>query len=788
MMLDLSARMPLIALRDSIVFPSSSTPLLVGREVSVRAADIARERNDGFLLLVLQKDLDQEEITSGEQFRSVGLVARLQNVTYLPNGFAKILVEGILPARLHSIELRDGAWTSHLDALNFSLPADADATTMRHHLLEMFKRYAEGVREVPQELLVNLTSLAHPVDVAYGIMPFMQGSLEERQKLLECESLQALVDRLLAMMAGSLEMKSVHARIEQDVRHRMQQNQREWFIQEQIRVLQDELENPELQNPDMARLDKRIREKKFPPLIEEKVREEFARLPQMHPSTPEYSVVRNYLDWMLALPFGEYTQDRLELAAVRAALDAEHYGLEKVKERILEHAAVLKLAEKVPSSELRTPILCLVGPPGVGKTTLARSIAEAMGRNFIRITLGGVRDEAEIRGHRRTYIGSMPGRIVQALRKAKSMNPLILLDEIDKMSSDFRGDPASALLEVLDPEQNREFQDHYLEAGIDLSRVLFFATANTEERIPTPLQDRMEVVRLSGYLRHEKHEIVQRHLLRKVRDRNGLTTKQIKVGEGVLDGILDGYTRESGVRELERQLDRLCRKRALEIVSEQKFKSEIVVKELPKYLGVAPFHQHRLQRKVGPGVITGLAYTSVGGEVLQIECTLLSGRGRLQLTGTLGDVMKESAQIALTLVRQRTLRYGVDPEIYRKTDIHIHIPEGAVPKDGPSAGIALTLALFSAFTRQAVAPTIGFTGEVSLTGQIHAIGGLTEKSMAALQAGATTLHLPSDNQRQIDELPKQVKEGLAIFTHNHIDELISVLFPAPEKKKAVRKK
>jgi ATP-dependent Lon protease len=776
MVIDLGAPFSVIPMRDSMVFPGSTTPLLLGREMSVRAAEYAREKNNGFVFLALQKDLEREDITEPGQLYEIGLVARIQNIVFLPNGYAKTLVEGVLTAKGCSVNFTDGVWFSLIEPLPYIIPIAVKSTVLRQKLLTTLHRYAEATGEIPSELLQNLEGLAQVVDVVNTVMPFVKASFADRQRLLECTSLADSVDLLCTFLDGSLEMQGVQNRVEQDVRHRLQQNQREWFIHEQIRVLQDELESPDIHTPEMKLLDKRIREKKLPPLVEEKVREEFSRMPQLHPSTPEYSVVRNFLDWVLALPFGEYTPDLLDLRKVRKELDSHHYGLEKVKERILEHVAVLKLAQ----NEKRTPILCLAGPPGVGKTSLAKSIADAMGRNFVRITLGGVRDEAEIRGHRRTYIGSMPGRIIQALRKAKSMNPVILLDEIDKMSTDFRGDPSSALLEVLDPEQNQEFQDHYLEAGIDLSRVLFIATANMEDRIPQPLHDRMEIVRLTGYHQHEKHEIMRKHLFQRVSVRNGLADVQIEIPDETLDSILNEYTREAGVRDLERQLDHLCRKRAMEVVSGKKFKVVIAPADLSKYLGVPPYHRNRLLSKATPGVITGLAYTSVGGEILQIECTLLSGRGRMLLTGTLGDVMKESAQIALTLVRQRASRFGIDPEVFRKTDIHIHIPEGAVPKDGPSAGIALTLVLLSAVTRQPVPPEVAFTGEVSLTGRLHAIGGLTEKSIAALQAGVTTLHLPADNEKQIAELPVQVRKGLVIHRHEHIDEIIKVLFVKPK--------
>ena len=778
MMLDLTKPLPVLPLRDTMVFPGSSSPVLLGREVSVRAAESAREFTDGFVTLLLQRNLDKEDIEKPEELHEFGIVARIVSLTFLPNGYAKALLEGVVPVKVRSLEFSQGFWSTQCEPNVCTLPTEAEALALRSKVVETFKRFALYA-DVPTEAVQNLEGVPNPLDAIYAALPFIKASLPDRQRLLECASFQELADLSLALMKGIIELNGVQNRVEQDVRHRLQQNQKEWFIQEQIRLLQAEIENPEPQSPEGQQLEKKLLAKKLPPLVLEKVKEELSRLPLMHPSTPEYSVLRNYLDWILALPFGTYTEDMLDLKRVRRELDRNHYGLEKVKERILEHAAVLKLAK----DEKRTPILCLAGPPGVGKTSLAKSIADAMGRNFVRITLGGVRDEAEIRGHRRTYIGSMPGRIVQALRKAKSMNPVILLDEIDKMSSDFRGDPASALLEVLDPEQNHEFQDHYLEAGLDLSRVLFIATANLEDRIPAPLQDRMETIRLTGYHRHEKHAILRKHLFAKVCSRNGLkASEQLELPDATLDAILDSYTREAGVRDLERQLDHLCRKRAYEIVLGKKYTVSIEPKALASYLGVPPFRNNQLLKDPRPGVVTGLAYTPVGGEILQIECTLLSGRGRLSLTGTLGDVMKESAQIALTLVRERARLFGIDPSVFRQTDIHIHIPEGAIPKDGPSAGIALTLALLSAVTRQPVDPTVAFTGEVSLTGRLHAIGGLTEKSIAALQAGVKTLHLPSENEKQIAELPIQVRKGIKIHRHEHIDEIIKALFKKPGKK------
>lgn len=775
---DMTQNWSILPVRDSVVFPGATTPLLIGREYSLRIIEHAREHS-GLVLLVLQKNQELEEITQAEQFYDVGVIARLVNLSYLSNGYIKALVEGVVAVQVLGPTFKNKMWQSKIKPLKYLPGGKRKAELLRQQVLTAFENYAEKANDIPLELLHNLTEIENPLDAIYSILPFVKASLTERQELLSQTKLSDIVAQILALVRGALESLETNRSIEQDVRHTMQENQKEWFIREQIRLLQEEIGNIEAFSPEIAELHGRIKQKNLPEAVAKKVFEELERLPNLHQSSPEYSVVRNYIDWFLHLPFGDYTDDELSIPKVKRALNSRHYGLEKVKERILEHVAVLKLTQV----EKRTPILCLVGPPGVGKTSLGQSIADAMNRKFVRITLGGVRDEAEIRGHRRTYIGSLPGRIIQSLRKAESMNPLILLDEIDKMANDFRGDPASAMLEVLDPEQNHDFQDHFLEVGVDLSRVLFICTANSEERIPGPLRDRMEIVRLSSYHRYEKHKIAQKHLLQKVCERNGVAQdEQIAVPIATLDRILSEYTREAGVRDLERELDHLCRKRAMEIVSKKKFNVEVSAADLNKYLGVPPYRNNRLMDKPRPGVITGLAWTAVGGEILQLESTLLSGKGRLQLTGTLGNVMKESAQIALTLTRTYCSRFALDPEIFRQTDIHIHVPEGATPKDGPSAGVGLTLALLSAFTKQTVDPKIAFTGEVSLSGKVHAIGGLTEKAIAAFEAGAHTIFVPADNKKNVEELPLAVRRGLKICYCEHIDDAVKAVFKVDKKK------
>ncbi len=774
--LDLSHPVPLVPLRDTLVVPGSSTRILVGRDVSVRALDASREA-DGFVLLLLQRDSNTEAVKA-EDLSRVGVLARIQTVTPLPNGYLKVLVEGIL-----AVDVLDITLSTYYSALvsprDFHYGNTAQDKELAEESIRLFSRYAE-IQDVPPDLIETLRTTEAPLQVFMGMIPFMRLAPSEKQGLLEQDSIATLGNLVNSLLQTAIDTEHVSQRIRQDVQHKMQQSQKEWLINEQIRMLQEEISGGEAGTNELTTLVNKIKAKRFSPVIQEKLDEELERMKFMHPTSPEYAVVRNYLDWFISFPYGEYTETSLNLKKVKADLDKKHFGLEKVKDRVLEYVAVLKLT----GSEKRAPILCLVGPPGVGKTTLATSIAESIGRNFVRITLGGVRDEAEIRGHRRTYIGSMPGRFIQALRRAKCMNPVVLLDEIDKMASDFRGDPASAMLEVLDPELNHDFADHFMEVGLDLSRVLFIATANAEDEIPAALHDRLEVVRLPGYYVHEKQSIAKQYLLPKVCERCGLVNgKDIAIDDVCVHKIIREYTREAGVRELERLLETIVRKRAKEVVIGKKLKAELTEKDISHYLGVPRFLENRLSKPGRPGLVTGLAWTSVGGEILSLECTLLSGRGHLQLTGKLGDVMKESAQIALSLVRERLQKFGIDPAIVRKTDIHIHVPEGAVPKDGPSAGIGLTLALLSAFTRIPVSPDIAFTGEVSLTGELHAIGGLNEKALAALDAGVKTLFLPQENAKDVVELPSLVQKGLKIHLKSHIDDVIRELFKSPSLKK-----
>lgn len=776
MSFDYSKTFPLLPLRDAVVFPSTTRRILVGRDMSLRALEYAEGHNNE-IVLVAQRDVSEEELKNPMlDLYSVGVLARVSNVMPFPNGCVKVVLEGEEVVDLRSILMADGFLNVTVSPRKTRIDAK-DKTRLFDEVLTRFREYATK-RNIAEGMVDAFFGMENQLNAYYGMIPFLQVSLAEKQSFLEVKSLDEMSTKLLMLMDVSEDNENVLVRVQQNVRQKMAQQQKEWFISEQIRQLQDELDGDGAGASEPDQLLNKIKAKNFTPAIVEKLEDEIGRMKLMQPTSPEYAVSRNYIDWFLNLPYGVYTDTVLNMKKVKSELDSKHFGLDKVKERIMEYVAVLKLT----GTERRSPILCLVGPPGVGKTTLVESIASAMQRNFVRITLGGVRDEAEIRGHRRTYIGAMPGRFIHALRRAKCMNPIILLDEIDKMASDFRGDPASAMLEVLDPEQNHDFTDHFMEVGLDLSRVLFIATANSESEIPEALRDRLEIVRLPGYYPHEKLQIASKYLLPRICERTGVKLKeQVSFDDDTVNAVMRGWTREAGVRELERTLESVVRHRAKEIVMGKKFKPEIKDKQLQEYLGAPRFLDNQLPEPGRPGVVTGLAWTSVGGEILPIECMLLSGKGQIIMTGKLGDVMKESAQIAVSLVRERLHRFGIDPAIVKKTDIHIHVPEGAVPKDGPSAGIALTLCLLSAFTKIPVPPDIAFTGEVSLTGACLAIGGLNEKALAALQAGVKTLRLPAQNKKDVDELPAPAKKGLKIYTHKHIDEIVKILFVKAKK-------
>ena len=767
---------PVVPLHKFVMFPRMGTRLSFDRQITLNAL---RHIDDskGFVICLLQKNKDVE-IPKEDELYSVGILAFVKGISGTPNNLLLVNLFGILPVEVTKISLQEKEGGKYFSA--FAKPRFLEfkdkklSKSLAENLLVSMEQYIKTQQNLPENIRDILKSIP-PEERCMIAHSFLKIPDDEHQSILECASLEEMYSKIDLAVNTAMEVHRIISLNRQQVEIKMQRSQREYMLQEQISQLQRELDEINVNDQDSENFSKKAKEQKFPLAIKEKFDEEMSRLKLLNPMNPEYTVVRNYIDWLLALPFGVYTEDVLDIKRATENLNSKHFGLEKVKERILEYIAVLQIAEKLKNKDVKSPILCLVGPPGVGKTTLAMSIANAMNRNLARISLGGVHDDAEIRGHRRTYIGSMPGRIVQALRKAKSMNPLILLDEVDKMSRDFRGDPASAILEVLDPEINTEFTDHFIEVGIDLSRVFFVATANTPDGIPAPLYDRMEIVRIPGYLHFEKEHIARDFLIPKILKQNSLTAKQFKVTDSAINGILREYTREAGVRELERKLEAMARKRAMELVSNKKFLPQISVKQLSIYLGVPDFAGPRLIDEKRAGVTTGLAWTPVGGDVLHIECVLLPGKGKLQLTGHLGDVMKESAQIALSLVRERAKKHKIPEEKFRRTDIHLHFPEGATPKDGPSAGIAITIAMLSVFTGKQISPFIAFTGEVSLVGRLIAIGGLKEKSLAALNSGVKKLILPKDNQKNVEDLPDVVKNGLEIKMFSHIDEVIKEL-------------
>jgi ATP-dependent Lon protease len=772
--------LPVIPLRDMVLFPGTVTPLLLGRPQSLEALAQALKLPGQTAFFTLQEN-SREEDPLPSDLKPVGVVGRILSTNALPNGLSKILVEGQLVATAQEWIPGEG-FLSARGAVQ-KTPAEgnekaaAKLTALVAALEADFAEYAGQRSDTPPAMMDLLGALPGPLDKVYAAAGQLKLPVALKQSLLELDDPVAKVGRVRAFLANEIAANTTAHRLEHEVRAGIAQSQKEYFLSEHLRKIQGELgaAAPSV-NPEIRTLEGELRARGLPEKALARAISELRRLDYVHTSSPEYAVIRSYVDWFLDLPWNRFTEDKLDLARVKAILDRDQFGLKDVKDRILEHVAVFKL------SPTRTaPILCLVGPPGTGKTSLGRSVALALGREFVRVSLGGLRDEAEIRGHRRTYIGSMPGRIVQALKKCQTMNPVILLDEIDKMGGDFRGDPASALLEVLDPEQNKEFTDHFLETGIDLSRVFFITTANVEERIPAPLHDRMEVIRLPGYHASEKRAIARKHLLPKIREAAGLSEKQLQASDTVLEAVIRRYTREAGVRQLHRELSKLARKRARELVTGRNASLSrplpaLTPANLQAYLGMPVRQDKTLPVKREPGIVTGLAWTPAGGETLRVECTLLSGRGKLTLTGNLGDVMKESAHIALTLARQRAQRFGIDPALFQKTDIHLHVPEGAISKDGPSAGIALVLALVSAMTRRAVDPRIAFTGEVSLSGNLHAIGGLPEKALAALQSGATRLCIPKENAPDARELPKEARTGLKIHLCDHIDECLTLVF------------
>jgi len=780
-MTDRSASEPLpltvLPLRDVVVFPHMVIPLFVGRDKSIRALDIAME-GDKRILLVAQKSAETDD-PEGADLYGIGTLAQVLQLLKLPDGTIKVLVEGVSRVTVSQVREVDGtlAGVGHVvDPVDGREPREVEA--IARSLVSLFEQYVKTNRKLPPELMQTLSGIDEPGRLADIVSAHLGVRLGEKQRLLETIDTAERLELLVGLVDGEIDVQQMEKRIRGRVKSQMEKSQREYYLNEQMKAIQKELGEIDDAPNDLEEIARKIAEAGMPKAVETKAKNEFNKLKQMSPMSAEAAVVRNYLDWLLGVPWKKRSKVRKDLKAAQDTLDADHYGLDKVKERILEYLAV-----QTRVKQMKGPILCLVGPPGVGKTSLGQSIAKATNRKFVRMSLGGVRDEAEIRGHRRTYVGSMPGRIVQNLNKAGQKNPLFVLDEIDKMSMDFRGDPSSALLEVLDPEQNNAFNDHYLEVDLDLSEVMFVATSNSLN-IPGPLLDRMEVIRIPGYTEEEKTSIATRYLVPKQMKANGLKATELKIAADAIQDIVRYYTRESGVRNLEREIAKICRKVVKEIALAGPVKGKakavnVSSKNLEKYLGVRRFDFGRAEQDNEIGMVTGLAWTEVGGDLLQIESTLVPGKGNLILTGQLGDVMKESASAALSVVRARTERLGIDVDFLQKQDVHVHVPDGATPKDGPSAGIAMTTALVSMLTKVPVRAEVAMTGEITLRGKVTAIGGLKEKLLAALRGGITTVIIPEENRKDLADIPANVTEHLKIVPVKWIDEVLDLALERP---------
>ena len=769
----LNASYPVLPLRDIVVFPHMIVPLFVGREKSVHALEEVMA-DDKQILLSSQIDPSEDDPAVDGIYRT-GVLANVLQLLKLPDGTVKVLVEGQARVKITEFLDNDAFFEARAEYLT-EIPGDVTATeALLRTVGDEFERYAKVRKNIPEEALSAVGETTEPAKLADLVAGHLGIEVDRKQELLETLSVSERLEKVFGLMQGELSVLQVEKKIKTRVKTQMEKTQREYYLNEQMKAIQKELGDGEEGAGEIAELEEKIAATKLSKEAREKADAELKKLKNMSPMSAEATVVRNYLDWMLSIPWGTKSRVKKDLGKAEEILDADHYGLEKVKERIVEYLAVQQR-----SAKLKGPILCLVGPPGVGKTSLGKSVAKATGREFIRIALGGVRDESEIRGHRRTYIGSMPGKIIQALKKAKTTNPLILLDEIDKMGQDFRGDPASAMLEVLDPEQNATFMDHYLEVEYDLSNVMFLTTSNSYN-MPGPLMDRMEIIPLSGYTEDEKSEIAKRHLINKQVKNHGLKAKEFELTDEALTGIIRTYTREAGVRNLEREVAKVARKALTSIVKKQTDSVTVTGDNLEDFLGVPKFRYGLAEKEDQVGVVTGLAYTSVGGELLSIEALRLPGKGRMKTTGKLGDVMKESIEAASSYVRSVSPDLGIKPPKFDKWDIHVHVPEGATPKDGPSAGLAMVTSIVSVLTQIPVRKDIAMTGEVTLRGNALAIGGLKEKLLAALRGGIKTVFIPKENEKDLPEIPDNVKEGLEIIPVDHVSEVLAkALVSQPE--------
>jgi ATP-dependent Lon protease len=775
---DIPERLPVLPLRDLVVFPYAVMPLLVGRMASLAAVEAAVQ-DRGVVLLVAQRRGDVQEPAAADLER-VGVAARILQATKLPGGTTKVLVDGLARARVTRYAPAGAYLRASVELLSADHAEDAGAAVAGRRAVSLFEEYVSLHRRVPSEVVALVQAAESLPRQAFGIASHLGIRVEARQKLLEAPTFPDFLRDLGAALAAEIDLLRLERKLEDEVRGSLYQNQREFYLQEQLRAIHRELGQEE--GDDLDELDRQLERRGLPDPVKARAARELRRLRRSSPLSPEAAVSRNYLDWIAALPWTERTDDVLDVAHARRVLDEDHYGLDEVKERVLDHIGVLSLVQRVEG-----PILCLVGPPGVGKTSLGRSVARAMGRRFVRMSLGGVRDEAEIRGHRRTYVGALPGRVIQAMRRAEVVNPVILLDEVDKLGTDYRGDPAAALLEVLDPEQNRAFNDHYLEVDYDLSQVLFITTANYLPQVPEALRDRMEVIRLSGYLDQEKYAIARRFLAPKQLRLNGVEPESVVWEPDVIPTIVHAYTREAGVRELERRVARVARKLArqrvegggqrvevLEAALSPQPSTTVRAADLKAFLGTPPYDPAELTLEDRVGVATGLAYTTAGGEVLEVEVSALDGRGKVQLTGTLGDVMKESASAAISYARARADALALDRDFYRTRDLHVHIPAGATPKDGPSAGIAIATALISALTGLPVRGSVAMTGEITLRGRVLGIGGLKEKAVAAHRHRVGHVIIPHENLRDLDELPEEVRAAVSFHPVKTMDEVLAL--------------
>jgi len=756
--------LPVLPLRDIVVFPNSTTPLFVGREKSINALDFAMNESKKIVLLT-QKNPDIDNPGEKDLY-SIGTVAEVLQLLKLPDGTVKILVEGKSISKVVEFKKNEKFLNAELE--NCVLVEDKSNNLLSQALINKFNKLSKSSKKFSDEANLNFKNISDPNIIANKTVSTLGIELEEKQKILETLNVQKKLEMIIGHLDSELELMTVEKRIRGRVKNQMEKTQREYYLNEQLKAIQKELGEIEEGKDELKQLEDAIKKAKMPKEAEEKSFSELKKLKTMSPMSAESTVVRNYLDWMTSLPWNERSVVSTDLDKAEKILDRDHFGLEKVKDRILEFLAVQSRIKKI-----KGPILCLVGPPGVGKTSLGKSIAKATGREFVRMSLGGVRDEAEIRGHRRTYIGSLPGKIIQMMKKAGKTNPLFLLDEIDKVGMDYRGDPSSALLEALDPEQNKDFNDHYLEVDYDLSNVMFVTTANTLN-IPGPLLDRMEIIRLAGYTEEEKLEIAKKYLLPKQLKDNGLKENELIIRDEEILEIIRRYTKESGVRGLEREISKLARKSVKEIVTKKTETIKISNDNIDEYLGVKKFKYGEIEKTDMVGVVTGLAWTEVGGELLSIETVVMPGKGKLEYTGKLGDVMKESIKAAKSFIRSKCLDYGIIPPVFEKKDFHVHVPEGATPKDGPSAGIAMVTSIVSAIANIPVKRDVAMTGEVTLRGRVLPIGGLKEKLLAALRGGITTAIIPSENEKDLKEIPQNVKDGLKIIPVDHVDQVLKI--------------